>query len=82
MLILAMAAVVWLIAAAGYALLGVFGLSTRKRLALTASTAAVCGLIIILQAAGQLTLKDLLGFLLVFAIAWLYISRFSLRHSP
>lgn len=57
-------------------------LSENKQRALSLTMTAVLGLMLVLQATGQLTLRDFVSTMAIFAIGWLYISRFSLKRSP
>jgi len=77
LIVAVMAAIVWLVFALVRSVLGLAGFEGRRQIALSVASTSIIGMIIILQAAGQLTLRDFLGFVTVFIIGYLYVSRFS-----
>lgn len=73
-----LAAVTALIYGASGWLLSFTPLPTVKTRFATVAVTAISGLILVLQATGQLTLRDLLSVLAIFAVGWIYVTRFSL----
>ena len=73
------AVIAWLLYSGFNAVLKMVGLETRKRIILTIALTVIVGMMLVLQAAGQLTLRDFLGFVAIYSIGWLYVSRFSLK---
>jgi hypothetical protein len=79
---LVFSAVLWLLFAVLHRLVGLLALPPRKQFALSLATTVVLGLMVVLQTLGQLTIRDFLSFVAIFAVGWLYVTRFSLKRSP
>src|SRR5688572_5909394 len=68
-----------LIASSVPIVLGAYGLAGQKAAKIGATIAAMPVLLLVLQSLGQLTVRDTLAMVVLFGVAYFYMSRFGMR---